>query len=70
MPLLALLAVLLFATRADAYIDPGAGSLLTQLLFGGLAGLVVVVKLYWRRLLAWIGVAKAAPESTPEPPRT
>ena len=33
-----------------AYIDPGAGGLLTQLLVGGMAGLMVIVKLNWRRL--------------------
>ena len=33
-----------------AYIDPGAGGLLTQLLLGGMAGLVVIAKLNWRRV--------------------
>lgn len=30
-----------------AYLDPGAGSLILQLLAGGLAGLAVMGKLYW-----------------------
>lgn len=32
------------------YVDPGAGSLLLQLILGGIAGALVTLKLYWRRL--------------------
>jgi hypothetical protein len=32
---------------AHAYLDPGSGSMLLQLLLGGVAGLAVVFKLYW-----------------------
>jgi len=34
---------------AFAYIDPGSGSMLLQLLLGGIAGIGVLVKLYWGR---------------------
>jgi hypothetical protein len=48
------IAAVLFAwTPAHAYLDPGAGSMLLQLLLGGLAGLVVLAKLYWRRLIGF-----------------
>jgi len=33
--------------NAYAYLDPGSGSMLLQLLLGGVAGLAVVFKLYW-----------------------
>jgi len=33
-----------------AYLDPGAGSLILQLLAGGLAGLAVMGKLYWAEI--------------------
>jgi len=33
-----------------AYLDPGAGSLLLQLLAGSLAGVAVMGRLYWRRV--------------------
>ena len=33
-----------------AYLDPGAGSLILQALAGGVAGLVVVGRLYWARI--------------------
>ena len=35
---------------ALAYIDPSAGGLLVQLLLGGIAGIGVLVKLYWGKL--------------------
>ena len=37
-------------TAALAYIDPTSGGLLLQLLLGGFAGLMVLAKLYWRKL--------------------
>ena len=33
-----------------AYIDPGAGSLLIQLLIGGIAGLAALIKFRWKRI--------------------
>jgi hypothetical protein len=33
-----------------AYLDPGAGSMILQALAGGVAGLVVFGRLYWRRV--------------------
>jgi len=35
---------------ARAYLDPGTGSFLLQMLLGGIAGLAVVGRLYWTRL--------------------
>lgn len=32
------------------YVDPGAGSLLLQLILGGIAGALVSLKLFWGRL--------------------
>ena len=32
------------------YIDPGSGSLLLQVLIGGLLGLALTIKLYWRKI--------------------
>ena len=36
-------------TQVDAYLDPGSGSMLVQLLLGGVAGAAVVMKLGWER---------------------
>ena len=42
---------------AQAYLDPGSGSMFLQLLLGGLAGLAVLLKLYWHRFLSLFGVS-------------
>jgi hypothetical protein len=39
----------------DAYLDPGSGSMLVQLLLGGFAGAAVIVKLGWHRFRAMFG---------------
>ncbi len=52
------LSVLAWVSPAYAYLDPGSGSMLLQLLLGGVAGLVVVIKLYWHRLLVKFGIRK------------
>jgi hypothetical protein len=41
---------LAFAQSALAYLDPASGSMILQLLLGGIAGVLVVLKLYWRRV--------------------
>jgi hypothetical protein len=38
-------------SRMDvAYLDAGSGSLIVQAVIGGVAGVAVAAKLYWRRL--------------------
>ena len=67
---LVLLAVVLaFPRDAAAYIDPAAGGLALQLLLGGVAGVAVVGRLYYRKLLTLLGLrrrdqADATPSST------
>ncbi len=56
----------LSASPAWAYLDPGSGSMLLQLLLGGLAGLGVIVRLYWHRVQDFFGVRK----KTDDPPDT
>jgi hypothetical protein len=38
-----------------AYIDPGSGSMLLQMLLGGVAGVAVAVRMYWHRLRGFFG---------------
>jgi len=45
-----LVAGLLYLPAAHAYLDPGTGSVILQVLLGGLAGLAVAIKLFWHRL--------------------
>lgn len=47
--LLVLYLVWVSEARADAYLDPGSGSMLVQLLLGGVAGAAVIMKLGWER---------------------
>ena len=42
--------VLDFSQPAFAYLDPGTGSILLQLLLGGVAGGVVLGKIYWQKI--------------------
>ena len=61
---LALVGVLL-AAPAYAYIDPGTGGMLIQLVTGGVAGLAVLARLYWRRVKG----AFVKDEGSPSEPR-
>ena len=44
--------LLIAAAPAHAYLDPGAGSMLAQLAAAGFAGVVVLVRMYWSRIVA------------------
>ena len=48
---------------AFAYIDPGTGGLLLQLLLGGIGGAIVVFKVYWRNVRDFFGFAPKEEES-------
>ena len=37
-------------SEAYAYIDPGTGSMIIQMLVGVLVGVVITVKIYWHKL--------------------
>ncbi|MCZ6489964.1 MAG: hypothetical protein O7A06_05480 [Acidobacteria bacterium] len=56
--ILALLALLANPLAAHAYIDPGAGSLLLQLLLGGVAGAFVFFRLFKQKLFSLLGLGK------------
>lgn len=65
--LFGLCCVILFTSPAQAYLDPGSGSMLLQLLLGGVAGAVVVLKLYWQRLRHFLGLHKEDLEDSSTP---
>lgn len=44
--------LLIFAQPAFAYVDPGSGGMILQLLVAGTVGLGMWIKLYWRRFLS------------------
>ena len=52
-----------FTTPAYAYLDPGTGSIILQGLIAGVAGALVVVKLYWSRLKTFFSSKKPDTET-------
>ena len=52
--------LLAISIRAEAYLDPGTGSMLLQVILGGIAAVGVAIKLYWHKLRAALGMAKKA----------
>jgi len=51
-------------TTVLAYLDPGSGSMILQILAGGLAAVAVTAKLYWGRLMRFLRIRKDEPEAT------
>ncbi len=52
---LILLGTIGVTSPAYAYLDPGTGSMLVQMLLGGVAGALVVGKLYWHQVKDFFG---------------
>jgi hypothetical protein len=50
----------LVALPAQAYIDPGSGSFIFQVVVGGLLGAAFAIKTFWRRI---VGVFRREPKS-------
>ena len=50
--------LLLTSSPAHAYLDPASSSYILQILLAGIAGLVVVLKIYWRWFVALFGIDK------------
>jgi hypothetical protein len=46
-----------------AYLDAGTGSMLLQLLVGGIAAIGVAAKFYWRRVLRLLRIRKDDPDA-------
>jgi hypothetical protein len=52
------LALLALPATAFAYLDPGTGSMLLQVILGGIAAVGVALKLFWYRIIAFLGFKK------------
>ena len=67
--LLKMMLVLVFAlpTTAFAYLDPGTGSMLLQVILGGIAAVAVALKLFWYRILAMFGIKKKSEDAVVDP---
>lgn len=63
-------ALLFFGLRAPdahAYLDPGTGSYLFQLVAAGILASLFTVKLYWQKLKDWVRARRAPPPTDPRP---
>jgi hypothetical protein len=55
------LLAIIFLTAVEplqAYLDPGTGSMLLQVILGGIAALGVALKLFWHRIRIALGFSK------------
>jgi hypothetical protein len=48
-----------------AYLDPGSGSMILQIIAGGLAAVAVTAKLYWNKILRFLHIRKDEPDTSP-----
>jgi hypothetical protein len=58
MKLLVLFLLLAHSVNAEAYLDPGTGSMMLQVILGGIAAIGVALKLYWHKLRVFLGGGK------------
>ena len=59
--------LLITAPSAFAYLDPGTGSMLLQVILGGIAAVGVALKLFWHKIRVALGMSKkpAAEDENP-----
>ncbi len=63
---LVFVSLLLFASTqvAHAYVDPGTGSYVIQLIIAAIAGLAFAVRIYWGRIKGFFSRSPSAEQST------
>ena len=44
--------------NTEGYLDPGTGSMMLQVILGGIAAVAVAIKLYWHKLASVFGLRK------------
>ncbi|MCE0723228.1 MULTISPECIES: hypothetical protein [Legionella] len=54
----ALTFLLLNSSPAYAYLDPGTGSVILQGIIGAITAGMVILRIYWHRLLSFLGFRK------------
>lgn len=58
--------ILMPAFPAYAYLDPGTGSMILQILLGGFAGAAVILKLHWFKIKSFFVREKPENSNTNE----
>ena len=66
--LLAVLASLLLVREEHAYLDPGAGSYILQILIASLFGALFVLKVFWGRIVGFFGKGSSESKATAQEP--
>ena len=59
---LALVSILFLTRDAYAYLDPSGGSIMAQVLLGGMAGFGILLKMYWVKIKLALGLC---PKNSP-----
>ena len=56
MTIVVMILILYFSipARAYAYLDPGTGSFIIQMIVGGLLGIAFTIGLFWKRVKLWL----------------
>lgn len=49
-----------------AYLDPGTGSMVLQFLVGGILGSLLILKIFWRKILGFFTGKKPEPDAEEE----
>jgi hypothetical protein len=49
---------IIFLLKPLAYLDPGSGSFIIQMLLAGLLGLGVGIRIYWKKIVAFFNKKK------------
>jgi hypothetical protein len=57
-------------TTVLAYLDPGSGSMMLQVLAGGIAAAAVTLKVYWNRVLTFLRIRKPQEEQQQAQPES
>jgi hypothetical protein len=52
--LLSIVFLCVFCGQASAYLDPGTGSYMLQLLIAGIASALLAVRIFWNSLIAFV----------------
>lgn len=60
------LVIILFPPKAEAYLDPGTGSYVIQMLAAGLFGGLFIVKTWWREIKHFVSRIILRKEATSE----
>jgi len=53
--------VLILNRSAHAYLDPGTGSMIIQLVIGSVAALFFTIKLYWQKIKQFLRIRPPTP---------